>query len=152
MQPGFLPPLINDITTDPDDPPRFVHALRDGVTRNRDMSYPGGRTRARQLAAYPDIKPWRSPDEPDAVFDAVEAALRALGLEICDLDRPAGRIEARARTRLLRFVDDVVVRVTPEPPGTRVDIRSRSRVGLGDLGTNARRIRRILAAARQALS
>ena len=52
-----------------------------------------------------------------------------------------GRIEATDTTWYFGFKDDVVIRVRPSPNGSRVDIRSVSRVGLGDVGTNARRIR-----------
>ncbi|MND03152.1 hypothetical protein D3C83_228380 [compost metagenome] len=67
-------------------------------------------------------------------------------------DRAAGRVEAIATTTLLRFKDDVVVRVRDAAGGSRVDVRSKSRVGVGDLGTNARRIRRFLSALRADLS
>lgn len=56
-----------------------------------------------------------------------------------------GRIEATATTRWFGFKDDVVIRIVPSAVnGSRVDIRSVSRVGLSDVGTNARRIRTFL--------
>jgi hypothetical protein len=42
------------------------------------------------------------------------------------------------------FRDDIVVRIRPAPDGARVDARSASRYGRGDLGVNARRIRALL--------
>jgi uncharacterized protein (DUF1499 family) len=60
---------------------------------------------------------------------------------------PAGlRIEATDTTFWFGFKDDVVIRVTPQPNGSRVDVRSLSRVGVGDIGANAARIRKYLAA------
>ena len=54
------------------------------------------------------------------------------------------RIEATDRTFWFGFKDDVVIRITPEPDGSRVDVRSLSRVGKSDVGTNAKRIRAYL--------
>ncbi|HJR53568.1 MAG TPA: DUF1499 domain-containing protein, partial [Gemmatimonadota bacterium] len=55
-----------------------------------------------------------------------------------------GRIEATATTPWFGFKDDVVVRIRPEAGGSRVDVRSVSRVGRSDVGTNARRIEEYL--------
>ena len=57
-----------------------------------------------------------------------------------------GRIEATDTTRWFGFKDDVVVRVKPEGTGSRVDVRSLSRVGRSDVGKNASRIRAYLTA------
>ena len=57
----------------------------------------------------------------------------------------AGRIEASVVSLWFGFVDDVVIRVADTPQGTRVDLRSKSRVGLGDLGANAKRVQSFLA-------
>jgi uncharacterized protein (DUF1499 family) len=81
---------------------------------------------------------------------AVEVA-RRLGWEIVATAPGEGRLEATDRTRWFGFRDDVVVRVRPDGAGTRVDLRSVSRVGRSDLGVNARRIRDFLAALRAAL-
>jgi uncharacterized protein (DUF1499 family) len=65
--------------------------------------------------------------------------------KIVDENREEGRIEATATTRWFGFKDDVVIRIAPsDGNGSRVDIRSVSRVGLSDVGTNARRIRTFL--------
>ena len=72
-----------------------------------------------------------------------------LGWEIAAVDTVAGRVEATDRTRWFGFRDDVVVRVTPDAGGSRVDVRSLSRVGGSDVGTNARRIRTFLARLRE---
>jgi uncharacterized protein (DUF1499 family) len=64
-----------------------------------------------------------------------------MGLEVVDADAAEGRIEATATSLLFGFKDDVVVRVVPAPGGTKVDVRSQSRVGRSDLGVNAKRVR-----------
>ena len=64
-----------------------------------------------------------------------------MGWELVDEEAAAGRIEATATTFWFGFEDDVVVRIRPADGGSRVDVRSVSRVGRGDVGANARRIR-----------
>lgn len=95
--------------------------------------------------AYPDLEPLELELPPDRVFDLAVAAAREMERwTLTDIDPRGGRIEAEARTRLLRFVDDVVVRVEPLDDGSRVRVRSTSRVGIYDFGTNARRVRAYL--------
>ncbi|MEI6724394.1 MAG: DUF1499 domain-containing protein, partial [Betaproteobacteria bacterium] len=76
-------------------------------------------------------------------FEAATASLTDLGLEISDFDPVQGRIEAVATSMLFGFKDDVVLRVAAQDGGTRIDIRSMSRVGRSDFGVNAKRIRAI---------
>lgn len=60
-------------------------------------------------------------------------------------DEERGLLTVTCRTPVLRFVDDLAVWVSLDENGrTRVDARSRSRVGRGDWGTNRRRIGRLL--------
>jgi uncharacterized protein (DUF1499 family) len=84
------------------------------------------------------------------VFAAAVAVARDLGWEIVAADAAEGRLEATATTRWFGFKDDVVVRVRPRPGGARVDVRSLSRIGVSDLGTNAARVRAFLARLRAA--
>jgi uncharacterized protein (DUF1499 family) len=74
-----------------------------------------------------------------------------MGLEIVDANPGEGRIEAVDTTLLYGFKDDIVVRVQEGAEGTRVDVRSMSRVGKSDLGMNAKRIRTFLARLRAGL-
>ena len=74
---------------------------------------------------------------------ALEAA-RASGWEIVAAVPQERRIEAVATTFWFGFKDDIVVRIRPAPGGSRIDVRSVSRVGRSDLGTNAKRIRAFL--------
>ncbi|MCI0524883.1 MAG: DUF1499 domain-containing protein [Acidobacteria bacterium] len=90
---------------------------------------------------YPDIQPQRFNRPFDKVYDDALAATQAMGWEIRETDREQGIIEAVATTRFLRFKDDVTVTITREGDATIVNVRSKSRLGKGDLGTNARRIR-----------
>jgi len=77
----------------------------------------------------------------DAAFDRALQMAQALGWEIYHQDRNAGVIEAVDTTAIMAFKDDVVIRVRSNAQGTLLDLRSVSRVGVGDLGANAKRIR-----------
>ena len=130
---------IHHITTDTEDPPQFdaVIALR-GDTSN-SLEYTADIAEA-QRRAYPDIQPLFVQSPPDDVFDRSEQVVRGLGWEVVNADRAAGRIEATDTTFWFGFKDDVVVRIRPADNGSRVDLRSVSRVGGGDIGANAARI------------
>jgi uncharacterized protein (DUF1499 family) len=130
--PGRGLPSINDITTDPADPPAFA---------DPKLAYPGASFASQQRAGYPDLAPLALAEPPDAAYRAALTAARSLGWEIVREDPAAGVFEATATSAVFRFVDDIVVRVRPESGGARVDVRSKSRVGQGDLGANAKRIR-----------
>lgn len=140
-------PAIHDITTDTNNPPEFV-ALRDrrpGAVNK--VEYGGPDVAAKQHAAYPDITPAILPGvSPREALRRAAATARQLGWTVVAEDTATGRMESSDRTRWFGFTDDQVVRVTPVPNGSRVDIRSLSRVGGSDVGTNARRIRKFLAA------
>ena len=142
-------PYIHDVTTDTERPPEFA-ALRAVRERSPNgAAYGGPEVAAQQKQGYPDIVPVLLPMPPDRALARAEAAARALGWEIVATAPAEGRIEATATTRWFGFKDDIVVRVTPAPGGSQVDIRSVSRVGRSDLGANARRIRAFLAALRR---
>jgi uncharacterized protein (DUF1499 family) len=147
---GRVPP-IHDITTDLDDPPRFVAVLplRRGAANS--AGYAGAALAAQQRAGYPDLEPARFPAAPDRVLERAADVARGLGWEIVAVAPAEGRLEATDRTRWFGFRDDIVVRVRPDGAGSRVDVRSVSRVGRSDLGTNARRIRTYLVALSAAL-
>ena len=135
-----LPP-INDITTDTADPPAFAKVAELEANHGRDMSYPGAEFADQQTDAYPGLGPLLSDWPPGEAVAKVEAALLSMPrTDIITLDPAAGRIEATSSTRIFRFVDDVVVRVRAEGDGSRIDVRSKSRDGRGDLGANAARI------------
>src|SRR5688500_9646211 len=125
---------IHDITTDTENPPQFIalHALR--LTTFNGPEYAGEKIARIQKAAYPDIQPRTLDDTPAAAFERALAAARRMGWDIVAAVPEDGRIEATATTRWLRFKDDVVIRVTPSGAGSRIDVRSKSRLGRSDLG------------------
>ena len=94
-----------------------------------------------QRKAYPDIQPLRLAVAPNIAFERAKGAIEEMGWQIVREDPSAGRIEAVATTFWFGFKDDVVIRVSADGTGSRIDVRSKSRVGVGDLGTNAQRIR-----------
>lgn len=138
-------PRIHDITTDTDNPPEFV-ALR--AVREKSWNgaaYAGEKIAAQQKKGYPDIKPLDTGIAPAAAFERALAAARRMGWDIAAAEAAEGRIEATATTFWFRFNDDVVIRIKPHGTGSRLDIRSMSRVGRSDLGANAKRIRAFFA-------
>ncbi len=147
-------PPIHDISTDLENPPRFeaVVPLREAAGATNPPPYDGPAVARQQRRAYPDIEAARYREPPGEVLRAVERTARGLGWEVHAADPAAGRLEATATTFWFGFEDDVVVRVQPEDGGgaTRVDVRSKSRVGVSDVGANAARIRRFLEALRSA--
>jgi len=143
---GSRVPAIHDITTDTIQPPPFlaVLPLRAGALNPTD--YGGPDVAAKQQRAYPDIVPLLLNVPPGRGFDRALAAAKTMRWDVVASDPAGGRIEATDTTFWFGFKDDVVVRVTPQPAGCRVDARSLSRVGGGDLGVNAARVRAFLAA------
>ena len=144
--PALGAPPIHDITTDPDDPPRFdaVVPLRAGAPN--PLEYGGPALAAAQRAAYPDLMPLAVDAPPEAVLDTARSVALELGWEVVAVDPSQGLLEATATTFWFGFKDDVAVRVRPADGGAAlVDVRSISRVGVGDLGANANHIRAFLA-------
>ncbi len=138
-----LPP-IHDISTDLEKPPAFVAILPLRASAPNAAAH-GGETVARQQRdAYPDIGPAVLDVSPEEAFARALAAARGLGWEIVAAVPGEGRIEATDRTFWFGFADDVVVRIRASNGGSRVDVRSVSRVGRSDIGTNARRVRRFV--------
>jgi uncharacterized protein (DUF1499 family) len=144
-------PAIHDITTDWDNPPQFhaILPLREALKAN-PVAYEGAKVSDRQREAYPDIAPLTLDLAPKEALERALGVARQIGWTIVASDPAAGRIEASQRTRWFGFTDDVVVRITAVGAGSRVDLRSVSRVGRGDFGVNAARVRRFLAAMRAA--
>lgn len=140
---GGAPP-IHDITTDTDNPPAFMAAVEFNAPGRTD--YDGEAIAEQQRTAYPDIGPVTLPLDTAAAFELALATVDEMGWELLGSDAAAGRIEATDRTFWFGFADDVVIRITDaRGGGSRVDVRSQSRVGGGDLGANASRVREFLA-------
>ncbi len=134
-------PPIHDITTDPDDPPALdaLRPLRADAPNPAD--YGGQEVATLQRRDYPDVRPLVVDLPTDRAFGLALEAARALGWRIVASEPHRRRIEATDQTFWFGFVDDIVVRITPDGTGSRIDVRSVSRVGKGDTGTNAARIR-----------
>ncbi len=143
-------PAIHDITTDTVDPPLFVAVLPLRADAPNPTVYGGDAIASQQRAAYPDLQPLLVSEPPLKAYERALAAVRTMGWELVAEDAAAGRIEATDTTFWFRFKDDVVVRVRPEGTGSRIDVRSLSRVGGGDVGTNAARIKAYLDALKAA--
>ncbi len=138
-------PPIHDITTDTETPPEFVEIIPLRADAPNPPEYEGDEVAEQQRSAYPEIEPLRTNLTPEQVYDiALEAANNMRGWEIKGQDRSEGRIEATSTTFWYGFKDDVVIRLQSENGQTVIDVRSKSRVGRGDLGVNARRIDRYL--------
>jgi uncharacterized protein (DUF1499 family) len=135
-------PPIHDITTDSDNPPQYVRIATVRKKTDHPTAYDGPEAASQQKKAYPDIAPILVKAPVDKVFDVSRQVLASMGLDIVDAEPIQGRIEATDRSLLFGFEDDVVVRIVAGPDGTsKVDVRSKSRVGRSDLGINAHRIR-----------
>ncbi len=138
-------PPIHDITTDSRNPPQFlpdVLALRAAAHASNSTVYGGPRIAALQKKAYPDIRPMFFKLPAREVFAGALRAVKAMGWKL-DSEHPGmGIIEASSTTFWFGFTDDVVIRIEPQAEGSRLDIRSESRIGESDLGRNAARILR----------
>jgi uncharacterized protein (DUF1499 family) len=145
-------PPIHDITTDPDNPPAFAAVV---AARTADggnpVAYEGTKIAEQQRQAYPDIAPVSLALPPHAAFDRALDAAQRMGWAIAAAEDAAGRIEASDRSRWFGFTDDIVIRITPSGSGSRIDVRSSSRLGRSDFGVNAARIRAYLGALRTAV-
>lgn len=136
-------PRIHDITTDTITPPSFqaVVPLREGAN---PLEYTEAKAEA-QRAGYPSLGPLFLDVPPADAYARALALVTARGWEVVADDAESRRIEATDTTRWFGFKDDVVIRVSALPDGgSRVDMRSVSRVGRSDVGTNARRIEAFL--------
>jgi uncharacterized protein (DUF1499 family) len=140
-------PVINDITTDPIDPPRFDVLAR--LRPRGTVEYAGLYAAELQRTAYPDIEPLSVNAAPKLAYEAALAVVQRRKWRVV-VDRPPlpprrdGVIEAVARTAIMGFRDDVAIRVRRDEEGSKIDVRSASRFGRHDFGTNASRIRSLL--------
>jgi uncharacterized protein (DUF1499 family) len=139
-------PQINDITTDFTNPPRFEVLAR---LRPRDrIEYPAFFAAA-QEKGYPNVEPLQVDLAVRLAYDIALKIVTQRKWLVVDARPPAGNarpgvIEAIARTPIMGFRDDVVVRVSTLEAGSRIDVRSASRYGLSDFGANAKRVTALL--------
>lgn len=137
-------PPIHDITTDIQSPPEFVAMERLRADASNPPEYAGEETARQQREAYPDVQPLVLSAPEQEVIDEIVTLISSRGWEIVSVNRNEGRIEATETLAWFGFKDDVVFRVTATDEGTRIDMRSKSRIGRSDVGVNADRIKEFL--------
>lgn len=149
-------PAIHDISTDLADPPTFrTLQLRadnlDNVPGANDDEMKGFTPQQRWVVvhqkAYGEIRSVRINEPVPMVIAKAERLAKARRWDVAVALPEEGRMEATDTSALFRFKDDIVLRVRPTDTGegSVVDMRSVSRVGLSDLGVNAKRVRSFLA-------
>jgi len=142
-QPEKTPPGVplNDVSTDTINPPLFDAVISLRPQGSNSMEYPGATAAARQQELFPDIAPIESSLSTEDAFKRTLNIANKMGWEIVSQDMNTGIIEAVASTPVFSFEDDVIIRIQSAESGSIVDIRSHSRVGRGDRGKNAQRVR-----------
>ena len=150
-------PPIHDVATDWREPMMFSEATmkRRGPEANpviadpvlpKEMPAVGGmRVAEVNEKACPQARPLLLKMDQASAYAAVKKAVQAQRLDIVTDEPAAGRLEAVATSFWYGFKDDLMARVQPDGSGTRVDLRSVSRVGVSDLGQNCKRIAAIAA-------
>lgn len=133
-------PPIHDITTDLESPPEFVAMTRLRADAPNPPEYAGEETARTQQEAYPDIQPLIVSAPVQEVIDEIVGLIAEREWKMVSINRQEGRVEATEKLAWFGFKDDVVLRITETDTGTRVDMRSKSRIGRGDVGVNAARI------------
>jgi uncharacterized protein (DUF1499 family) len=134
-------PPIHDVTTDVANPPTFVALAPARRSAPNGLDYAGGEVADQQKRAYPDVTTLRSSLAPADLFARAAKICSDSGWQVVDSAPNDGRIEATATTSLFGFKDDIVLRVRAAEKGSELDMRSMSRIGRSDVGTNAARIR-----------
>ncbi len=141
----FTLPSLTDIETTPREPIDFKQLSATRPSGANPIEEPDATTAALQEKAYPDIRPMELERSSREVFDMVSETVKQLGWTVTSSEPPGddgvGRIEGTDRTMIMGFTDDVLVRVTGDDAHALIDVRSVSRYGLHDFGTNAARIR-----------
>jgi uncharacterized protein (DUF1499 family) len=143
-------PYIHDISTDTETPPVYVDLLEARKAAPNGADWAGAELAVTQRESYPTIQPLDLPSVlPTDAWDKAMDVAKSFNWEIAGGSAQDGRIEATETSFWFAFKDDVVIRITPRfEKGSRVDMRSASRVGKSDLGKNAARIQAFLDALR----
>ena len=148
LKKGESVPPIHDITTDTRNPPQFlpdVVALRTAAHATNSTVYGGAKVAALQKKAYPYIRPMLFKLPASEVFAAALRTVKGMGWKLDSAHPHLGIIEASSTTFWFGFTDDIVIRIEAKTDGSRLDIRSESRIGKSDFGRNAARIMRFRA-------
>lgn len=135
-------PPIHDITTDTANPPKFKAVLPMRAHSPNGYKYGGAKVAALQHKYYPNIKPLYLKVSPGVAYHkALVAAHEMSWWKIDAADSLQDRIEATSTIPWFGFKDDIIVRIDTLMKGSKIDVRSESRIGVSDIGENARRIR-----------
>jgi uncharacterized protein (DUF1499 family) len=137
-------PPIHDITTDLVNPPKFVAILALRADAPNPAAYQGEEIASQQREAYPELQTQKYKQTQEQVFDAALVTVKDMGLEVVSSDKTLGLIEAFDTTTFFGFVDDVVIRIQSVEQMTILDARSKSRVGISDIGKNAERLNSLI--------
>lgn len=135
---GAGAPLIHDISTDTENPPAFIAAKLQRRADDNSLAYAAD-NRELQQQAYPDIQTIPTLLSVTEAQNKARAIAENLGWQLTYQE--SGHIEATVSSFWFGFTDDVIIRISETQSGSIIDLRSASRVGKGDLGVNARRIR-----------
>ena len=131
---------IHDITTDTVNPPLFIALVGKRGADANSLVYEGDKLAAMQNKSYPEIMPLAVADDTEKAFAKALDVAENMGWEITGVDAAALRFEATDYSSWFAFADDVVVTIKATDAGSQIDLRSVSRVGVSDLGANAKRI------------
>ncbi|GAA6153111.1 DUF1499 domain-containing protein [Pseudoteredinibacter isoporae] len=137
---AFSVPPIHDISTDTSRPPLFVSALVERSESDNSIDYNSEELPDIQAKSYPHIKPLRLSSSPADTFNKAKQVVENMGWAVQWEDAKTGHIEALVESAVFGFKDDVIIRIEPSASGSVLDMRSASRVGVSDLGANAKRI------------
>ncbi|MAL18002.1 MAG: hypothetical protein CL670_00955 [Balneola sp.] len=139
VQQGYPP--IHDISTDTENPPEFVAIAPLRKDAPNPVEYAGEETAEAQKEFYTNLEPLQVALNYDEAYDRALEAAREMPWKLVGENREQGRIEAFEKLAWFGFIDDVVIRVDTAASGSTIDVRSKSRIGRGDLGVNAKRIK-----------
>jgi uncharacterized protein (DUF1499 family) len=139
IEPVKYPP-IHDITTNTQSPPQFEFLTDSRIGARNTLVYGGEDIAAQQRQAFPNIGPIASDLSVEAAYQKALTVAKTMGWTIVAQDPKALRFESTATTPFFNFADDVVILVSTLEQGSRIDLRSVSRIGIGDAGVNAKRI------------
>lgn len=141
-------PAINDITTDFANPPEFTHAQSLNANHDRNMKYDKDKYADKQQQGYGQLDPLKMPEPPDDAFKSVQrVASQMPDWTITNADPASHTIEGYATSGLFHFNDDFIIQLRPgEAGGSLLEMRSKSRDGIGDFGVNYKRIKSFFAA------
>lgn len=150
-----LPPLW-DAQTDWTNPVRpgpagMAERQADGAVAIADELYIpagqsrwGGKSAAEAEAEVYGLKPLLVAAPPAEAKLAVFESMRRLGWVIRTEGAPDDQVEAVHKSLWYGLKSDIVARISPQGTGSRIDVRSTSRIAAPDMGANARRVETLL--------